>query len=307
MLRFRRKNAYSEMRLIVAAPDGRRKELVYDIRPSAAAQLWARCIEQARVHGLRERRRFNGFPGNPSSDLEHLIGELLSVIANLKAFHPEIEFIPLDRSRLSESVNALHFHFAHSHHVTKAVNAENEQAWTDFNVLLHAIEMALKDKDIRQRTGLPGASITVTWNKPIHTPIPEDSYPDFSLGSDFGTAYINYHHVGRHFLEMFFANDDILADEHIQPARLLGGDTRLWFGPSTGHYVDKILMERMESWFKERAERFNRLGHFWGDPKTALGYIPVARLRDQIHRPDEILQFLKDLAPFSEVIDMTVK
>ncbi len=35
---------------------------------------------------------------------------------------------------------------------------------------------------------------------------------------------------------------------------------------------------RLKEWFEERKDRFERLGLFWGDPRLAIGWLPVADL-----------------------------
>lgn len=272
-------------------------QLDYQIRDTRAAQLWAKCVAEA--GSLRETDRFSNFPGQ--EDTDDLLHRLATVTDTLREFHPDLDFPPIDRENLQASINDLHYNFAHSHHITLRINAQNEKSWSDFNVLLHAIEASASNARSTAITGLASSRIVFTWNAAAQQPIPDECYGDFVVGRDFGTVYANYCQVGRHFLEMFWGQDDQLDDAHIQPSRYINGDTDLWFGPTTGHRSARSTVESLHVWFEQRAERFNRLGYYWGDPKLALGQLPVARLQTMLVSPDEIDRFVRRLAQFSQV------
>lgn len=71
---------------------------------------------------------------------------------------------------------------------------------------------------------------------------------------------MNYCQAGRHFFELFLAQDEITANEHILPLRRASADTYLWFGPNSDK--DKILLrqEKTKDWFEPNKTRFNVLG-----------------------------------------------
>ena len=293
---------------MLAAADGATFRLRYDIRSTPAAQLWAQCLDQAKTSGLSEPQRFLNFPEKSEGSIADLLQQLTHTINLLKGLHPELDFPSLDANDLPKTINHLHQHFAHGHLVTNLVRDNNREAWSKFNILLHSIESALGIAETKAHTGgLTNATIVFTWKDSAKAPIPEGSYSEFVLDQVFGVAYANYSEVGRHILEIFNAGDDGLPDEHIRPSRLLSGDTRLFFGPTRGDYLTHSLNQRIEKWFRARAERFDRLGLHWGDPRLALGMIPVARLREQISTKTEILELVRLVSRHNRVESAAVK
>jgi len=299
----RKKKLLTEMSVTLTNEKKEKTTLVYQIRSIAAAQIWAKCIHYARRQScLCDRDRFDNFPNSARGSLENLLKILNSTIEELKTFHPELEFPPINLENLQGSVNYLHFHFAHSHHVTKVVGKHNLKLWSTFNTILHAIENRISSKD----EGLPNAAVFFTWLRPLNCPIPEKSYENFCLNLEFGTAYSNYSQVGRHFAEMFWNEDDHLDDAHIRPSNSINGDTLLWFGPSQDHLSNRHNIEKIKTWFLARRERFEKLGWHWGDPKLALGFIPVARLKESLHTEKEINEFVNFLSRFTLVKEVQV-
>lgn len=292
---------YKTLRVALGTASETLYELDFHIRNTRSAQIWASCIEQAQSSGLRESDRFYNFPGHKHSELQSLLQWLENLIEALKKHHPHLEFPTVDPENLQKSINTLHFDFAHSVHVTQLINPENEKAWSDFNIVLHALESALSNHEYKDLVGVNFCRIDFTWNQPHHQPMPEECYQDFSINKEFGCVYIHYPHVGRHFLEMFTAKDDNLADEHIQPTRFISADTMIYFGPSHGHYHMVHTEKDMKEWFEKRSERFNRLGHFWGDPKLALGFIPVARLAEPHFNLKEVNGFQQKISACNHV------
>lgn len=280
--------------------------LKYNIRDTEAAQIWAQCIAQDVSNGFREDDRFYNFPNQSRSNIDFLCQELEALTLKIQSFHPDLIFPRLDKLNLQQSINHLHINFAHGHHVTMHINHENEFYWNRFNILLHEIESVMINEKTSQYLTNSLSRIVFTFKNKKTIPIPENSYKDFSIGIDFGVAYVNYCQVGRHFLEMFDANDDQLADEHILPLRSISADTLLWFGPSLGSFYVSNKMNKMKEWFEQRKDRFNALGFFWNDPKLALGRIPVARLNEQIYTAAEIKRFTERLSVFNKVIHVSV-
>lgn len=281
-------------------------QIEFQVRETLSAQIWAKSIEEAGAFGLRESDRFYNFPQQDRSNLEHLLISLKDNIKKLSSLHPEITFPKIDLNHLQESINDLHFNFAHGHHVTKNISELNEKYWGTFNTTLHNIEAVLSNDYSVKHTGLSNARIVFTWNKAYPTIIPNESYSDFSVNYEFGTVYANYSQVGRHFYEMFRSQDDQLADEHIQPSRFISADTNIWLGPTSGHAFEQKSNEQIKNWFENRKERFNRLGYFWGDPQLAIGQIPVARIAEPLVSIREIKSYVDKLSNFSKVLNVKV-
>ena len=281
--------------------------LEYQIHSTPAAQIWANCIKQASLFGLREKNRFYNFPKQEKQNLDSLIKQLEYLIANLQKKYSDIYFPEVNKRDLKSSINELHYNFAHSALVTQIITSDNREEWDQFNVLLHAIEGALINERSLNYTDIPAARIIFTWNEPQRTQLIKDSFSDFVTDLTFGSAYINYSQIGRSFCEMFYANDDLLDDEHIKPFQYMNADTYLYFGPTIGHAYSKKINKDIGNWFEARKERFNRLGYFWGNPNLAIGHLPVARLTQQFYSVSEINDFINSLSQYDQVEKVSVE
>lgn len=288
------------------AQGGEETTLEYTIQNRKSAQLWANSLCKAIPSGFRENDRFDNFPNHPRGNLENLLKALEKTTLVLKDMHPELDFPNFDRSNLQQSINYLHHSFAHSHLVTKKINKQNQDVWQDYNTLLHAIESSMINNQYGKHEFIPLASVFITFKDQQNIAIPEECYKDFVLPKQFGAVYVNYAQVGRHFHELYHSQDQYLDDAHIQPYRVMGADTCLWFGPTAGHYIEKNVWAEIANWFDKHKERFNRLGFYWGDPKLTIGAIPVAYLSEPMHSIDEIKPFVERLSRFTKVIKVEV-
>lgn len=280
--------------------------LVYEIRNHAVAQLWARQLKLSLNSGLKEKNRFYNFIADPDKELKIYIERLKNNIEVLRKLHPDLKIDDLDTSNPGPSINHLHYNFAHSRLVEDLVDDSNRKAWDEFNVLLHAIESVMESQKAVKGMGLPLARIVFTWNDHHRVAIPDAFYDEYSLHINFGHVYINYAQTGRQIYEMYMNNDLGLHDEHIQPARFISGDTILWFGGDIGHRRALEIENNLHNWFEKNKERFNKLGFHWGDPKLALGQIPVGRLKNLPYHTKEMKALIQELSEFDEVAGVEV-
>lgn len=260
--------------------------LKYEIRQHEVGEIWRGCIEKATAHGLKETDRFSGF----SDQSDQLLVRLRATIAELKEIHPQLKFPEISVSQLQESINSLHTNFAHSHLVAQLITPENTDLWSEFNMLLHALE---------SHTTEPNARVVFTWNEQNRIAIPTHLYPEFNIGLEFGHAYFNYAQVGRQIHEVFYAKDIKVPAEHIQPARFFSADTLLWFGASFTERALVNLKAKMEKWFAENETLFN-----WNDPMHAIGQVSVAQLAVMPVSEDEKLKLIEKISEFDHVLSV---
>lgn len=260
----------------------------FRIYSHSAAQKWALCLKEASTRSrILEADRWYNFPGKKLASLESLATELQKVITGLNQIHAGLITESLDPRNLQASVNRLHVHFADSHLVQKRITAESHDLWFQFNNLLHAFESVERSQQVEAQSGIPNASIIFTWEDNCKKPLEESDYHEFTVAKKFGTCYINYCQVGRHLFEVFQAQDTDLSHEHIRPLESASADTYLWLGPSTGPQGLKKKMAAIEDWYLKNQKSFGHLGMNWGDPKLAIGWIPVASLETDISSPLE--------------------
>lgn len=274
-------NSYSRLNLEF---DGEsRFSLNFQIYSHKAAQKWAQCLRDAQTTSrLFETERWYNFPGKKLGSFASLTTELNQVISALNVRHPGLITETLDPTHLQESINRLHVHFADSHLVQKRITAESSDLWLQFNNLLHAFESVERSLQVEAQAGLPNASIIFTWENNCKRPLDDEDYREFTIAKKFGTCYVNYCQVGRHLFEIFQAHDTDLSQEHVRPLENISADTYLWLGPSTGPQGFKKKMSDIEAWFHKNESAFRHLGLKWGDPRLAIGWIPVATLSIEI-------------------------
>ncbi len=306
-----KKSIYSKLHIEFAdAPASLQPSLrlSFQIADHSAAQKWAHCIAQSQAHSqLLEDKRWYNFPGKKMSSLPKIALELEGVIHRLNELHPGLITEKPDPENLQDSVNRLHTHFADSHLVKNRITEISHDAWFEFNNLLHAFEAVERSLQVEPQAQIPNASIVFTWKDNFNTPLAELDYQEFTIAKKFGTCYINYCQVGRHLFEMFQAQDHELADEHILPLRNASADTYLWFGQSTGPQGFKRKMQDIETWFFKNEEHFKRLGFKWGDPKLAIGWIPVASLEKDLRNLSDQKDMIQKISQMDRIANCIVE
>ena len=262
---------------------GQTEELMFTVRSSPIAKKWSDCILSANAHSsLRERKRWYNFPGHKNSDGNFIVEQINRCVERINKVFPELIPVRLDVDQAQESVNRIHTFFADTHLDKSKVNSETFDAWNDLNNWLHAYEAFIRNHQPELATGLPASEIFVTWSENFKAPLEPEDYQHFTVAKKFGTCYVNYCQTGRHLFDIFLAQDEAAADEHIRPLRLVSADTYIWLGPTSDPARLAHRQEAIRVWFKKNEKKFNALGFFWGDPQLAIGWIPVADLQAEI-------------------------
>jgi hypothetical protein len=111
-------------------------------------------------------------------------------------------------------------------------------------------------------------------------PLEQEDYALFSPTRLPGHLYMNYPHVGKHILELFYDNDVDIPTNHIVPTSKLKNDLVAWFGEVQYRDTKKI---------EKRVKRFcakiaQRLPFDIDDPRLAIGHICLGEL---LHPVDE--------------------
>lgn len=293
------------MLVILCNKSNKKLNLLYDISTGPAADIWLQCLLKASTESSIESSRFYNFRNQQSASLENLVGRLEITIRNLSPFLPELGQKPLDKtndSTLQKSLNSLHRNFAHSHLIENSITAENLELWTEFNSLIHQIESALIAKNLQygKRT-LDISRIEFSWKNSFRVPIPENCYSEFTLQKPFGSVQINYCQVGRHLHELYFAGDENIPIEHIQPARFFSANSTLWFGPDLTTKYEVETYAKIENWFMQSKDKFAQAGVLWDRPDKALGSVTVAQLNQAPKTDEEKARLQEKLSEFSVV------
>jgi hypothetical protein len=176
-------------------------------------------------------------------------------------------------SNLQQDINFIHTFF---------VDSNLETLWHDLNCQLHGIEILERSKHKK----FQGQVFLELENKQYYD-IPNSSFKYFSTRKVFGYCYANYSHIGRHIFEMYNAKDEEAHDGHIIPMHKISGSSYLWFGDTTNWIYDKIRMFKIKRWFIKN--KINDIVDMsWGDPRLAIGWLTVAKLKTKINKQDLI-------------------
>ena len=116
-------------------------------------------------------------------------------------------------------------------------------------------------------------------------------YEHFTLTREFGTLYINYAHVGKHFAEIVFSNDFDIKKEQYRPQEYARPSFMCWLGDNLTHAGLSEFNVRVENARQMLQERLDLPEK--GDPALRCGYIPFAKLKTRINSSELVNHLLK--------------
>ena len=118
----------------------------------------------------------------------------------------------------------------------------------------------------------------------------EEDYEHFTLTRKFGTLYMGYPHVGKHFAEVVFSNDLDIKEEQYQPQSIARTNFFCWLGRDISA-PPAIFWNRAQKVHKKLKERLN-LPEL-NDSALRMGYIPFATLKTRINSNELVSHLLK--------------
>lgn len=297
---------FKDAQLILGGPSGATRELLFSIRATPVAQRWAGCLSLANRHSrIHERDRFYNFPGHRDGDERAIVRRIEFCIDRINESFPGLIREKIDEDDVQGSINRIHIHFADTRLNETLKNEQTRDAWAQLNNSLHAYESFLRSRDTEKSAGIPECNIVVTWERSFHRPLEEEDYGHFTVAKKFGTLYVNYCQVGRHLYEIFLSGDEVLADDHIYPLESVSADTYVWLGSTTGPKSLAMREAKIAKWFEENRAKMNALGFHWGDPRLAIGWIPVA---DFVSSPSELkdqVRLVTELGGMDRVLSLS--
>ena len=183
-------------------------------------------------------------------------------IENIQRLKPEI-FIGAD------DLNRLHENFPdHVHNES----GELREWLSMFNYHLHHLEDITRYQNRR-------FLISVAEGNPAPELLKESDYRLFSPTRLQNHLYMNYPHVGKHIMEIYYDNDLEIPTEHIMPTSLLKSDLLAWFAADQCVDAERTI-KSIKRWC---LKILNKLPYDINDPRLAIGHIALGRLQ---HNPD---------------------
>lgn len=262
------------------------RSILFQVHDTNIAFKWAEEIKKG--YPLFETKRFTGWPGGLSkNDYVNLINESIDIINQYQNVINDRAYNDMPIAH----TNTLHKYFeiyrggvlTPSDFYTNAPDSVKD-ALEKYNVHIHALEKI-------QNQSFLSPTITCTFESPRFELADED-YQFFTYDWKFGTVYINYCEVGKHLLEYFIDNDEVVGDDNIRPLKYYKADFKLKFTTLSPTIEYNKFTDRLNTWLVENRDKFDAMGIL--PERYALGLIPVATIietTDMYELIDELKMF----------------
>ena len=186
----------------------------------------------------------------------------------------QLKTLGLIESTSQEDLNNLHENFPRLH---EQHTGNTLELLRDFNYCIHHLE------DISR--GFNSKRFLFTCEGDDGIDLPTEAYEMFTPTKEYGKLYMNYPHVGKHFLELFSDQDINIPQEQIQLTHKMCNTVYCWFGENK--FTNKIeLDDLMINMFMFYRQIEHKLPYKWKDPKLAIGYLPLGELDKDINVDD---------------------
>lgn len=255
------------------------KRLEWSVLAHPAALLWLKLLKNYLQSNKNIHTRFNGF-ANGYRDEDFLASKLNKCIEIINNWHLYEETIPSlgPEGFGQEYSNTIHHHFELlmgpvenlSNYYKKADNL-TRRAICGLNHYIHdletfhrAQELCLIDKNSTS------AGVVTEFRSPIKYELADSFFKYFTTDLGFGDICLHYSQIGKTWLEVFVDKDEEIFKEAILPHKYITGEFDIFFGEST--YSD-CERDELREFLKKHGQDIN-------DQSLALGYMPVAKMKD---------------------------
>lgn len=240
--------------------------LVYALNDSEVTSSWLaklRAISPKSLMRQQENHR-HGFAS--AEAYESMCKQLREVAASLNIELPYV----LDQ----QALNTLHLNFPNcTHGLTNANGPYVRKQLMSLNLLIHWIEY---ERGSRQQYvfNLDFNHDASHYSKPGF--IPESQLNHFSSDMAFGSLHLHYTYTGRHFLEMFDAEDITAPSSHFRPQRNFNATCGLVFSEPQDNAARQ---EQMLAYYVARGGR-RFWPHDFDDPRMCKGFFQLGQLQN---------------------------
>jgi hypothetical protein len=156
-----------------------------------------------------------------------------------------------------------------------------QAALKQFNLLIHRFEDYERSEQ-RSRNGLPPkAHMVLGFEERPRYPLADDDYLQCTKQLTFGAWYLAYCETGKPLWDVFQDKDEIIKEVDIRPLHYYSAEGHVEFGATMTDQEHETLMAPFWAWWEQNEAKLRRLGFEKGNPKNAIGMIPVADLDRQ--------------------------
>ena len=162
----------------------------------------------------------------------------------------------------ADDLNQLHINFPD---LVKNTSGEVRQVLSMFNYHLHHLEDITRYQNKR----------FLFAHQDSGEPLEDNDYDLFTPTRLTNHLYMNYPHVGKHILELFYDQDADIPKDHIIPTSLLKNDCIAWFAPNQYAVNPSDIIKKVKRWLIPIA---NKLPYDLNDKRLAIGNICLGKL-----------------------------
>lgn len=267
-------------------------KLDYYVYDTPIANRWFNVLQKQclKNNEIYEKDRLYNFPNNEWSEIK-IVNELNNCIDTINSQEEVIvhrAFVGMPQDQL----NHLHHYFESlrggiltSTDFWDNSSDEVKLALERYNIIIHRAENFYSNS--ATNTYYPRIVCRFA-DRPRYSMIDSD-YQHFTLLRKFGEVYINYCEVGKPLYDVYKDGDSVVGEDNIRPLRYYSSDFTTYFHSRSNNVVQQFL-DGMDKWWDLNSNYLSDLGFFKGDPKNAIGNIPVAMLIDNGMNSDEIIK-----------------
>lgn len=222
-----------------------------------AERVWERAkdFDQQFV----SRTEFHNF-GETRAEIE---SKMFDAVRDIKRLQPNV-FSDTD------DLNVLHQNFPD---MMKTAEGELRSVLSTFNYYLHHLE----DFD---RGKVQDPWFLCAAQNDDGEPLEAADYKLFTPIYMKNHLYMNYPHIGKHLLEIYYDRDLDVPEDHIKPHSLIKNTFVCWLGRNGRPWRRQALTEKVKNYCKKIQ---NKLPYDINDERLAIGHLPLGKLT---HTPD---------------------
>ena len=277
--------------------------LTYNVYDSDIAIKWFECLAHQVLNvdntSVEPDRMYN-FPDGVWTE-EKLVNELNACITTINKRN-EVILHTAYVGMPQEQLNSLHHYFENLRGGTASpadfwlsADSEEQVALERYNVIIHRAENFYHN----QNAGSYFPRLVFRFKDRKRYELSDDDYQHFTLNRQFGEIYINYCEVGKPLYDVYKDDDDIVGEDNIRPLKWYSPDFTAYFHDRRTESVNRFL-QGMDEWWDRNDNYLSALGFTKGDPKNAIGNIPVGMLDTELSR-DEVINSLVEFNTIDRV------
>lgn len=233
-------------------------KLTYELYDNQVTRLFYNRLS-TQNNQVISRKEFYNFGETP----EEVTQQIQQIVDKIHDLDPSL----LD-SDSTNNLNKLHINFPKNHDKYKD-NPKVFALLREFNDRIHHLE--------RLQKGTVNPAFLFTVENDPGVDLPPEAYDMFTPNKKKGEIYMNYPHVGKHFMELFYDKDIDIPAEQIVLTHKMASGLYCWLGEDMT--IDKKYLLEMYKFYLQIKDK---ISYEWEDSRLAIGYLPLGKITHDI-------------------------